>query len=154
MVTALLVPADPTSPVRAIRVDDRAQAYSDLIGGGLLEEVTVRLADGHLLSFYLDEHRIRAGLPDNARAAVLAARLGLHDRGLLAGLRGNLLLTGLDPHHVDTDIPPAVLSAAWRVSLLPEQRDTAVSPPPGAAPARRSGPGTGLIAGWPAFTLR
>ncbi|HET9657643.1 MAG TPA: hypothetical protein VFP72_19990 [Kineosporiaceae bacterium] len=130
-ITALLVPADDCRPVRLVRVEDRAQVYSELIGGGLLDETPLLLPDGQTVALYLDEDRVAVGLPRNPRAARLADRLHLRPRTPLE-LRGDLLVTGLGRGATDTDVPSAVLAAACSSGLIEPQH----SDPP-------SGDGTG-----------
>lgn len=115
--TALLIPADDARPVQVVQVEDRACAYSELIGGGLLEETAVRLPDGHVAVLYLDENRSGNGMAHNRRAARLAEHLHLHHLPP-AELRGDVLVTGMVGTHADTDVPAAVLSAAGTCGLL------------------------------------
>ena len=117
-VTALLVPADDARPVRLVRVQDRAQVISEAIGGGLLEELAALLPGGEIVSLYLNENRCAVGLPNNLRAARLAASLRLSHGVPSSQLRGDLLVTGLDAAHVDTNVPPAVLTAARLAGLF------------------------------------
>jgi hypothetical protein len=116
-ITALLVPADDARPVRLIQVEDRARVFSEVIGGGLLEETPAQLPDGQIVALYLDEDRVADGLPANARAARLASYLRLHQR-MPTELRGDLLVTGLDAAHADMNVPLSVLSAARRAGLI------------------------------------
>lgn len=116
-ITALLVPADDAEPVRLVQVEDRATVFSEVIGGGLLEETPAQLPDGQVVALYLDEDRVADGLPANPRAARLASYLRLHQR-VPTELRGDLLVTGLDASHADTNVPLSVVSAARRAGLI------------------------------------
>ena len=95
---------------------------SETIGGGLLDETAALLPDGQAVTLYLDEDRLAAGLPNNPRAARLAAHLRLRHRIPSAQLRGDLLVTGLDAAHADTNVPSSVLAAARRAGLLRRDR--------------------------------
>jgi hypothetical protein len=116
-ITALLIPADDARPARVVEVEDRARAYSELIGGGLLDETPIRLPDGEQATVYLDENRIRSDLARNRRACCLAERLRWPPAGI-AGLRGDLLVTGLGSGWTDIDVPHTVLSAARTCGFL------------------------------------
>jgi len=102
-----------------VTVPDRATAFSDAIGGGLLEEIHQDVVTGSRYLVYGDEDRTAKGLQANARAAVLAARLGWIDQADRVGLHGDLLLVGTDMHSRDTNVPSAVLDAATSAGLLP-----------------------------------
>ncbi len=121
--TALLVPADPSRPIEPVETEDSARSYSDLIGGGLLEDVTAVLAGGDAVTFYLDERRLERCLPTNPRAAALAARLGVPPSALRT-TRGDVVVTGMDRHGSDTDVPPVVVTAATRLRLVSPPRPT------------------------------
>jgi hypothetical protein len=116
-VTALLIPAEGARPVQVVHVADSARAYSDLIGGGLLDETPVQLPDGHQVSLYLDENRVIDGLTGNERARRLAERLRWQHQDRVE-FRGDLLVTGLDSDGTDTDVPQAVLLAARSCGLF------------------------------------
>lgn len=116
-ITALLVPADDTRPVRLLQVEDRARVFSEVIGGGLLDETPAQLPDGQVVALYLDEDRVADDLPANSRAARLASYLRLYQRTPVE-LRGDLLVTGLDAAHADMNVPNAVVSAARRAGLI------------------------------------
>ena len=118
-ITALLVPADDARPVRLLQVEDRSRTFSEVIGGGLLEETAAQLPDGQVVALYLDEDRVSDDLPANPRAARLASHLRLYQR-MPVDLRGDLLVTGLDAAHADMNVPPAVVTAARRVGLITE----------------------------------
>lgn len=119
-VLALRLPADDRIPVGLVRVTASATAFSDAIGGGLLDDTVDGLVDGCGYVVYLDEHRVRKGLPGNQRAAVLAARLGHVQRQWLADLRGDALIVGCAPSGADTDVPDGAIDAAARSGLQPE----------------------------------
>lgn len=121
-ITALLVPADDARPVQLVQVQDRAQVFSEAIGGGLLDELSAQLPGGEVVAFYLDEDRFAAGLPDNPRAARLARSLNLAQRVPVAQLRGDLLVTGLDMTRTDTSVPVTVLAAAQHAGMFETDR--------------------------------
>ena len=121
-ITALLVPADDTCPVRLLQVEDRAQEFSEAIGGGLLDETAAQLPDGQFVALYQDEDRLAVGLPRNTRAAQLAAYLRLALRSPFGQLRGDLLVTGLDASRTDTNVPSSVLVAARLAGLIGRHR--------------------------------
>lgn len=111
---ALLIPADAARPAAVILLPDTAAAFSQAIGDVLLDAIPAGHG-GRRYCIYLPDDEPGPG-PDNPRAAALAARLGLHDRQLQAGLRGDILLTGLRGHDdTDQDVPAAVLAAARRL---------------------------------------
>jgi hypothetical protein len=120
-VLALAVPADGKQPVQVMLVASSSAAFSDAIGGGLLDDAVTGVCEGDPFEVYLDAERESKGLPANDRAAVLLARLGHAERNLLAGLRGDTLIVGLDARGGDADLPAGVLVAACqsgqRVSL-------------------------------------
>lgn len=118
VVRALRVPASPGEPVAVVMVKVSAVALSDAIGGGLLDDSMQGTADGDQYVFYLDEERAAKALPDNPRAAALAARLGHVDRTWLASMRGDLLVTGCTTHGNDVDVPRSVVAAARRCGLV------------------------------------
>jgi hypothetical protein len=118
MVSGLLVPADRDRPVVLLDLEDSSRLFSDVLGGGLLDDSTTTCTrSGDLVAVYLTMGRLC--LPGNPRAAVLAARLGLHERGFLAALRGDMLLTGLDAMGADIDVPLDVLHQATRSAIMP-----------------------------------
>lgn len=117
-VLGLRVPAGDDESVALVVVKRSSVAFSDQIGGGVLEEWH-GVACGVGFTFYLDEHRVAKGLRLNDRAAVLSARLGEVDRGWLAGLRGDLLVLGCDEGRDDADVPAVLVDAAWRSGLTP-----------------------------------
>jgi hypothetical protein len=117
-VLALRVPADRRNPLAVVRVAASAAAFSDVIGGGFLDDALDGSVEGHCYVVFLDEHRVAKGLPDNQRAAVLAARLGHVNRQWLADLRGDALIVGCGRGGVDVDVPGAVVDAAHQAGLL------------------------------------
>jgi hypothetical protein len=119
-VLVLRVPADERAPVGAFQVALSAAAFSDAIGGGLLDETLDGSVDGAGYVLLLDEHRVTKSLPGNQRAAVLAARLGHLNRRWLANLRGDALVVGCGPGGTDADVPDGVIEAAARSGLLCE----------------------------------
>jgi hypothetical protein len=117
----LRIPADIGAPVRLVALSLTAVELSEAIGGGLLEEALDGEYNGDGYTFYLDEHRVAKGMPGNERAAVLATRLGHVNRELMADLRGDALVMGLDRRLDDSSIPRGVLEAASRAGLLVER---------------------------------
>jgi hypothetical protein len=118
-VLALRIPADDRQPVTVVSVALTAVALSEQIGGGLLDDTFHGVVDGESYCILLDEERLTKDLPDNQRAATLAARLGHLERGWLAELRGDVLVTGIDDHEQETHVPARVLMAACRSGLCP-----------------------------------
>jgi hypothetical protein len=116
-VLALAVPADGKRSVEVVLVASSSVAFSDVIGGGLVDDVVTGVCEGDLFEVYLDAEREAKGLPTNNRAAVLLTRLGHEERNLLAGLRGDVLVVGLDPRGSDADLPAGVLVAACQSGL-------------------------------------
>lgn len=119
MVTVLRVPADPGESLALLQVKDSSVAFSDMIGGGLLDDGTRGLVQGDLFVFCVDEQRVLRALPVNGRAVVLSARLGQVDRRWLAELCGDVLLVGLDRCGGDGNVPLGVVTAALRCDLGP-----------------------------------
>jgi hypothetical protein len=113
-VLGLLVPAEPGLPVRLVLVEASSVAFSDAIGGGLLDDALTGACEGGRYGVYLDLDREAKDLPANDRATVLLVRLGRADRAVLAGLRGDALLVGVDVRGGDCDLPAGVLVDACR----------------------------------------
>ncbi|HET9654826.1 MAG TPA: hypothetical protein VFP72_05700 [Kineosporiaceae bacterium] len=118
VLAVLLVPASVSVPVQVVHVPDSAAAIAAAIGADLLadEPITCPLPDssGEQAGIYLAaDAPLR---PDNPRAAVLAARLGLDtDRTVMARLRGDILITGLNADScADHDVPATVTDLAAR----------------------------------------
>jgi hypothetical protein len=131
VLVGLLVPVGGVRPLELCAVADTAAAISDLLGGVLLDDTdTWNLGCGGFVSVYRAEDR--AGLPDNQRLCMLATRLGIVDRALHTGARGDVLLLGATRHGRDTDVPVTVTAAADRcgypIAFLP-------SPAPAPEPA-------------------
>jgi hypothetical protein len=119
-VLALLVPADAGQPVNVVLVAASSVAFSDAIGGGLLDDALTGACEGGRYGVYLDLDREAKNLPANDRVTVLLVRLGRVERAVLAGLRGDALLVGINDRGGDCDIPAGVLVATCQV----EQRAT------------------------------
>jgi hypothetical protein len=66
------------------------------------------------------ERRGVAGLPENLAAFTVTARLGCADLADRIGLRGDLLLAGIDAAGGPADVPEAVVHAAVGSGLLAE----------------------------------
>lgn len=118
-VLALLVPAEGKAPVSVVLVRASSVAFSDLIGGGLLDDTVAGVCEGGRFGVYLDADREAKDLPANDRAAVLLVRLGHTDRALLAGLCGDALVVGIDVRGGDCDVPAGVLVAACQAGARP-----------------------------------
>jgi hypothetical protein len=109
---ALLVPADRARAVTVLLVLDTAAVFSTALGEVPFDAVPATHAGARCALYVPDDDTVR---PDNPRAAVLAARLGLHDRAVQARLRGDVLVTGLHPDHdKDQDVPADVITLATR----------------------------------------
>ncbi|MBI1758317.1 MAG: hypothetical protein HYR62_03700 [Actinobacteria bacterium] len=115
---ALLIPARTELPCELVPVPLTAAGISDSIGGGLLEEVVCGPDPDGAHTVYQDAAREMKALPDNPRAARLAARLGWPYLTGPTPLRGDALVLGLDEHGADADVPDVVLAAAVREGLL------------------------------------
>jgi hypothetical protein len=115
-ILGLLVPAETRRPVSVVLVRASSVAFSDAIGGGLLDDALAGACEGGRYGVYLDLDREAKNLPANDRAAVLLARLGRVERAVLAGLRGDALLVGIGVRGGDCDIPAGVLVAACRAT--------------------------------------
>lgn len=111
-VLGLLLPAEPGQPVRVVLVPQSSVAFSDAIGGGLLDDAFTGVCEGGQFGVYLDLDRDAKDLAANDRAAVLLVRLGLVERAVLAGLRGDVLIVGIDAQGGDCDVPAGALVAA------------------------------------------
>lgn len=110
-VIALVAPADMSQPFEVVLVQPSSVAFSDVIGGGLLDEALVGVCEGGRFEVYLDRDRRTKDLAVNDRAAALLARLGYAEQNLLGGLRGDTLV-GVDTRGGDCDVPSGVLVAA------------------------------------------
>jgi hypothetical protein len=90
------------------------------------------------------ERRCLADLPENPAAFAVAARLGQADLADRIGLRGNLLLAGIDADGAPVDVPAVVVRCAVRAGLLADDdgRSAVVglSSRVLAGPRRRPGP--------------
>jgi hypothetical protein len=80
------------------------------------------------------ERRAVAGLPQNLAAFTVAARLGCADLADRIGLRGNLLLAGIDASGGPADIPEVVVRAAVASGLLTDAGRSDVLRHPQAGP--------------------
>jgi hypothetical protein len=79
----------------------------------------VQTIDGHHI-VWCGERRRLADLPANPAALTVAARLGCADLADRIGLRGDLLLAGIDAAGGPADVPATVLQAAISSGLLRE----------------------------------
>jgi hypothetical protein len=115
-IAALLVPADERLPCRLLAVAESSVEISAAIGGGTIEDVVTGATPGGLFVVYAQDE---TSLPENARAGILATRLGYPARDVLRRLRGDILVTGMEPGgRWDLDIPSHVL-AALRAAGIP-----------------------------------
>lgn len=117
-VLALRIPADESMPCELVRVRSSAAAFSDAIGGGLLDEVAFDRGGCPPYSAYLDEDRDRKRLPVNARAEALSVWLGWPERCEPVRWEGDVLIAGMGEHGEDRDVPGVVLDAARRSRIL------------------------------------
>ncbi len=117
-VLALRIPADECTPCELVRVKSSAAAFSDAIGGGLLDEVTFDRGGPQPYTAYLDEDRDRKRLPENPRARMLSVWLGWPERGEPVRWEGDVLIAGMGDHGEDRDVPGSVLDAARRSGIL------------------------------------
>jgi hypothetical protein len=121
-VRALRVPFDRAEVCSVVEVALSGAAFSQQIGGGLLDEAHIGTAPDGAYTVYAALSRWpESGQSPvaNERAVLLAARLGwahLVDR---AGLFGDVLLVGLNERGDDTDLPESILDVARRLGLLP-----------------------------------
>jgi hypothetical protein len=118
-VRALLVPADPGRAGAVVVLPVSSVAFSDAIGGGLLDDAHHDTIAGTGYCAYLDETRTTKDLAINPRAHELATRLGWAELADTLDLRGDVLIVGTDPGHRDLDVPTGVLTAATATGLLP-----------------------------------
>ena len=112
-VLALLLPSTPSreEEERACRLrlvsDSRAHCGVD---GTPMSEKFTGAVEGVL---YVCYGFTGIDLPDNPRAATLAARLGFEARALLGGLRGDVLFTGVSADsRRDLDVPAEIIAKA------------------------------------------
>ena len=120
----LVIPADPRVRLLATVMEPTRSQMSAAIGGGLVEDALTGQVDGAGYTFYADENRVLKALRDNDRAAVLAARLGHTQRGLMAGLRGDVLVLGCRGLAEDVSVPREVVDAARQSALILAKPDT------------------------------
>ena len=118
LIRVLLVPADVRLACRIVGLKDSAVAFSDALGGGLLEEIHHGAADGRAYCVYGDGDRVDKGLATNERFGMLAARLGWIDQAPRLALLGDLLIVGAGEHGDDSDVPWPIVEAAERCGLL------------------------------------
>lgn len=121
MLTALVIPADASLPINPVTVEASTRLYSDLLDGGILEEVLAVLPGIGTVALYLDERRIQRGLPVNLRAQRVATRLSTLVAALDT-LRGDVLLTGIDHAGADINVPPELIALARRPAKPPRFR--------------------------------
>jgi hypothetical protein len=142
MLQALMIPADTRCPIRIIEVADSSTAISNAIGGAMLDDSLTVDSGVYRCTLYLNADRNQASY--NPRAAILASRLGLRGLDVQTGLRGDVLVTGLQDNE-DCDVPTDVADLT-RASTLRAQEDE-VDPGPQqitTGPARAAEPTTTL----------
>jgi hypothetical protein len=114
----LVIPANPQERLLVTVMTATRSQFSAAIGGCLVEDALSGQVGGAGYTFYADQNRVRKGLPGNDRAAVLAARLGHTQRGLMAGLRGDVLVLGCRGLTEDVSVPQDVVDAARQSALI------------------------------------
>jgi hypothetical protein len=117
-VVGLVIPADPQARLLVTVMAATRSGIGAALGGGLVEDALTGQVGGAGYTFYADQNRVMKDLPGNDRAAVLAARLGHTHRGLMAGLRGDVLVLGCRGLAEDVSVPRAVVDAARRSALI------------------------------------
>lgn len=127
-VLVLRIPDHTREPVTVQLTEPSSVAFSDAIGGGILDDSLVWVCQDGKFVICLDQNRQAKDLPLNDRAATLAVRLGYADRAWLADLRGDALILGVDATGDDCHIPMAVLIAAGRCDL--DVRAEEITPTP------------------------
>lgn len=117
-VRVLRVPADPGRPCEVVSVQASSTAFSDAIGGGLLDDgIEGQIGDlGYCV--YQDEERLDKRLPDNARAHRLLVHLGLTGARDRIRWSGDALIAGTGSHGEDVDVPDPVIALAREAALL------------------------------------
>lgn len=131
-VLALRIPADPRLPCELLALHASAAALSDVIGGGMLDDVLVVDIQGRRCCLYADAGRHAKDLPVNERALALVRVLadtpgstlepppaGAGDSRPLDGACGDVLVTGLDAADNDADLPGILLLRIRDAGLLP-----------------------------------
>jgi hypothetical protein len=121
MLTALVIPADVDRPINPVTVEASTRLYSDLLDGGLLEDIVAVLPGIGTVALYLDEGRVQRRLPVNPRAQRIAERLAMPPTDPQT-LRGDVLVTGLDRAGADADVPTELVTLARRPRNQPRFR--------------------------------
>ena len=110
-IVALLLPALEPWPCHLLSVDEPLAVAG---GGRPVEELFTGAVEDGVYRFY--GRRADVVLPDNPRAAVLAARLGFTARDVQRRLRGDVVVVGVSAAGTrEVDVPDGVVSAV-RVS--------------------------------------
>lgn len=125
----LVLPAAGPTVVRLVAPAPEYGDYTPGTGPRLGWPLPVKWTDtcGKHRYAWCGERRNLPDLPANADSLVLAARLGHADLADRIGLRGDLLLAGVDPDGAPTDVPETVLEAALAAVLLTHgARDVAI----------------------------
>lgn len=117
-VLGLLLPADPSRALTLLPVADTSPAFSDAIGGGLLEEIRSGIHHGRAYCLYGDEERVSRRLPANPRAGTLAKLLGWRQQVPALALLGDLLMVGIDAEGQDVDLPEEIIRLAVGAGLI------------------------------------
>jgi hypothetical protein len=106
----------------------------------------VETIDGHHI-VWCGERRGVPGLPANPAALTVAMRLGCADLDDQIGLRGDLLLAGIDASGGPADVPQTVVQAAISSGLLCETDRGGVTAGDGCSRRGRPGPPAAVPAG-------
>lgn len=113
---ALRIPVRSWESCRLVALPLTAAAFSDVIGGGLLDEACYGGPPGQGFCLYLDEGRAVSQFPYNRRAAELLDALGCDPDPV--DVRGTALITGTSDTGDDADVPAAVLRSAHDLRML------------------------------------
>jgi hypothetical protein len=121
-VQALLIPADLRKPLTLATVGDRSADISDLLGGVLLAEPVALFTDTHdpLRLYQADViPPLSNGIPENSRAAEIAATLSLVEPAAARPFLGDIIITGWDAARcLDSDIPFSLLEQTVAAGLF------------------------------------
>lgn len=123
----LTVPVRGPVRLRQFTVALECLGYAPGPGGGWpLPVKWTDAIDGQRFA-WCGERRGLADLPENLAAFAVAARLGQADLADRIGLRGDLLLAGIDADGAPADLPTVIVRCAVRAGLLAEDGHRAVA---------------------------